>query len=140
MMNRSLFVYIAGPFSHPDHWRRAMNIAVASSLIRPLLENGCVPFCPHTLWGHLWREVDEPKVMRACLDEIEQHSDAMLLTTGWKSSTGAVKEFQLAEDLGVAWFEALEPGKLPEAFLAWKDTLNVDRFPPGVPIRHWRMT
>ena len=139
MLDRSLFVYVAGPFSHEDHWRRAMNVSVAASFIRPLLESDCVPFVPHTLWGQLWREVDEFSVMRACKQEIERHSDAMLLVTGWKSSRGSVQEFQLAEDLGVAWFEALTPGKLPEDFLAWRNSVLERMVIPIEPIRNRRI-
>ena len=123
MSSRKKVVYVAGPFLGPNAWAIEQNIRVAEELALEAWKEGAAVICPHTNTrffqgaapDNIWLEGDL---------ELVRRSDAVLTAPGWVLSSGACKEVDLANELGLSVFHGYwidgHP-RLPAHFLAWVD-------------------
>lgn len=111
-------VYVAGLLTPRGIW--STNHAIdylmnMRNMIRAGIEvfhAGLVPFIPalDALIFLLLREgetITEPMIKRYSKDWLEV-CDAMLLTEGWRKSTGTLKEIEFAEKHGIPVFKSIE--------------------------------
>lgn len=117
-------VYIAGPYTAPEgHDYRGYhgierNIGNARQVAAWLVDLGVYFFCPHLNSAHF--EVIRPNAQPQYWYELDlrilRHCDAVLLIHGWRNSKGAVKECEVAIELGIPVFELAEEGAPMTAF------------------------
>jgi len=102
------YIYVAGPYSHPDPITNTKRAIEAGDILRSL---GFVPFIPHLtmLWHFLkphdidyWYEYDNEWI-RKC--------DALLRLPG--ESLGADKEVELMKELGKPIYEIIKQNGRP---------------------------
>lgn len=102
-------IYLASPYSHPDHDVREQRFQLACAAASRLMANGKHVFSPiaHThpiaLAGDLpknweyWKSYDQ-RMLRCC-DEIH-----VLLLDGWQESVGVAAEMEIAKAIGLPLF------------------------------------
>lgn len=100
-------VYVAGPFRGKSHWDVAENVRNAERLALEVWRLGAVALCPHANTAHFDGAADDSVWLEGDL-ELLRRCDAMILTPDWRRSTGATKEKEFAEGLGIPVFETLE--------------------------------
>lgn len=116
-MNKIKRVYVAGLLTPRGVW--SVNPAIdylinVRNMIRSSLDvffAGFVPFCPALdfqffLQLEEGQHITEPMIKRYSKDWLEA-CEAVLLTPGWKKSTGTLKEIEFAEQLGIPVFKTL---------------------------------
>lgn len=98
---RRSFGYISGPISHRSAQDRAKFRLLAETHSVVLWEAKVLHFCPHVAMPPVgasdlayedWMELDL---------ELVRRSDWLLMLPGWENSEGAVREFDLASELGI---------------------------------------
>lgn len=102
-MHRGTFVYVAGPYSHPDP---VENTNTAVLVGNQLVDLGFVPYIPHL--SLFWHAIT-PKPYQFWLDyDIEwlKKCDIVLRIPG--ESSGADKETELAKKLSIPVVHSLE--------------------------------
>jgi hypothetical protein len=99
-------IYIAGKYTDPTHNGVWENVERAKQAIPKLYKQGYLPFCPHTMSSFMggslssnpvtdyegWLEIDFA-FLRKC--------DAIYMLKDWEQSKGAVREHELAKELGL---------------------------------------
>lgn len=113
-----IVVFIAGPFSASNAWKREQNIRRAEEVAFKVAELGMMPLCPHantrnfadTLTDEFWYEGTL---------ELMRRSDVVILLDNWQESKGAVREREEAIKLNKPIFSSVE--ELYEYFsrLSW---------------------
>lgn len=101
----SSFIYLAGPYAHPDPEVREMRYRALTAVAANMMRNGVPVYSPithnHPLatmnemptgWD-FWRSMDEPMITQSS----ELH---VLMLDGWKESVGVTAEIAIAERLG----------------------------------------
>ena len=92
-------VYLAGPYRSPTEYGVQQNIEAASRVAMEVWKLGAVCICPHkntaffggALPDETWLEGDK---------ELIRRSDAVLMTFGWRTSSGVCGEKEFAYDIG----------------------------------------
>lgn len=103
-------IYIAGPFrarvpgkdpAVQDAWGIQTNVMRAMDLALKVWQAGAVALCPHanTMFFQNAYGVDDSIWLDGDL-ELLKRSDAVLLVSGWESSTGAKAEVEYAVSIG----------------------------------------
>lgn len=100
-------VYVAGPYRASTEWGVFQNIRAAEHYALAIWKLGAASICPHKnteMFGgaaddSVWLEGDKAILARC---------DAVFGMPSWRESTGATAEIQLAETLGIPFFEDLE--------------------------------
>lgn len=95
-----MIVYVAGPYTAADSWRREENIRRAEELSLEVLRIGHYPICPHTMSRFFFGQVPEAVAIAWGLDLVRV-SEALLLVSGWQDSAGTRTEIELARKLGL---------------------------------------
>ena len=94
-------IYVAGPYSADDTWKREMHIRKAESVALCLLQTGkAAVICPHTMSRFYHGAIAEHTVMQACLELIKR-SDVVLVLPNWLNSRGTRQEIKAAKDYGI---------------------------------------
>jgi len=96
-------IYIAGPYSAPNAWKREANIRAAEALSLQLWRAGVPAICVHSIARSFHGEVSESDAM-AIDDELLRRCDAVLLAPGWSASAGTMHEMDLAQSLSMPVF------------------------------------
>lgn len=96
--NRKL-LYIAGPYRAPTINGIHNNIAEARRRMEWAWLNGYVPLCPHTNSAFTDGLVSDTVLLAGCL-KLLSVCDVVLLMHGWAKSKGALRERNLAIQLG----------------------------------------
>lgn len=128
-------VYIAGPFRAESNWgvqqnvRRAEELALEATLRGAQAGVRIMPVCPHknTSNFHGYRpDLLTDDFWLAGTLELMRRCDAVLLTKGWRKSTGTRAEVKEARRLGIPVFERIVN------LVAWiKAGRPVTRFTPA---------
>lgn len=84
-------VAIIGPFRARWCWHRGVNIRRAKRMAREVWRLGAVAYCPHTMAGWLYGDIDE-SIIGPGLLELCRRCDAGVLTQGWAQSAGSRDE------------------------------------------------
>jgi nucleoside 2-deoxyribosyltransferase len=103
-MNKSNLIYLASPFSHPDHLVRRQRFEAACRAAAELIRQGKIVFSPiaHSfnvcaygvpLDWRFWEKHDR-RFLEAC-DEV-----IVLTIDGWLESVGVQAEIDIAQELG----------------------------------------
>lgn len=112
-------IYIAGPFRASTAWRIAENIRSAERVGYQVAECGCMPLIPHANTAHFHGEFDDQFWLDGTL-ELMKRCDAVMLITGWDESSGARKEKEVAEQVGLPIFYAAT-GCIETEFRRWAE-------------------
>lgn len=98
-----LRVYIAGPYRGDTVEAVYQNITAARQAMGEVYRKGHSPFCPHTMTAfaeHLFPDLPDSVYLSTDIDWLGQ-CHALLLLPSWQCSTGARKEKERAEKLGL---------------------------------------
>ncbi len=95
-----LLVYIAGAYTAPDDWQRALNVARAEALALRVLEAGHHPVCTHTMARHWFGRVPEDVAIAWC-DALLRASHVAVFDAGWQQSPGSVREHAICLAEGI---------------------------------------
>lgn len=108
-MQKVKVVYIAGPFRADSAWAVECNIRKAEEAALEIWRTGlAAALCPHTNTRFFQGAAPDDVWLRGTL-ELLRRCDAILLISGWKSSTGSVAERDLAEgELQLPVFTSLQ--------------------------------
>jgi len=107
--------YISGPYSNIDIFEISNNIAKARSLAAELWRLGYAVICPHLNTAFF---PDGPDYIGGDLEIISRlipGKDIMVMLFGWWDSEGAVKEKELAEQIGLEIFYGKENSSMAES-------------------------
>jgi nucleoside 2-deoxyribosyltransferase len=99
-------LYIAGPYSAPNAWKREQNIRWAELVALDAWRHGYVPLCPHTMARFYAGAIPEATCLAGDL-ELLSRCDGILLITGWEASRGAQAERTFALQHGIPVFHTL---------------------------------
>lgn len=107
-------IYVAGPYSAENSWRREQNIRSAEALALTINKSGHAAICVHAASRYYFGEISEEHAIAADL-EILRRCDAVLLSEGWARSRGTLGEIGFATAIGKDVFTR------SDACLAWAD-------------------
>lgn len=93
-------VYVAGPYRAETEWGLIENIRNAENAAIELWKQGWAVICPHKNTAHFGGLCDDGVWLEGDL-EILRRCDAIYLAKGWHKSQGALKELELARELGL---------------------------------------
>lgn len=99
-------VYIAGPFRGPSAWAIEQNIRRAEEAALEVWRLGAAALCPHTNTRFFQGAAPDDVWLTGDL-ELLRRCDAVLLVVGWDQSSGARREKEVAEEIGLPVFDAL---------------------------------
>lgn len=100
-------MYIAGPYSHRTEAGIKINIDRAAQAGLDCCRAGWAVHIPHKNFAGFHVHLDIPYDTWLEKDlSILSKCDAILLLEGWASSTGASREFQFAEEMGIPHYFA----------------------------------
>ena len=104
---QSPLIYIASPYSHPDHVVRLFRIERSLEMERFLLDRHFAVYSP---LGAARRDILDEAAHRLHGLTMLRHCDAMIVLTleGWRESVGVKGELDPAIDLGIPAF-AVDP-------------------------------
>lgn len=97
-------IYIAGPYRAPTVNGIHNNIVRARKRMEWAWCNNYVPICPHTNSAFTDGLVPDTIILAGCL-KLLSVCDVILLMRGWRNSTGALRERELAIHLGLEIIE-----------------------------------
>ena len=100
-------VFISGPYRNSSEWRVEQNIRQAEKLALAAWELGVAVHCPHKNTARLGGALPDEVWLKGDL-EVLSRCDAVLCTSDWRQSVGATAEVELARQLGLPVFEAIE--------------------------------
>ena len=100
-------IYIAGPFRGANAWDIEQNIRRAEELALSVWRLGAAAICPHTNTRFFQGAAPDAVWLEGDL-EILRRCDAVMLTADWRGSSGAVREFEVAQDAGIPTFDRLD--------------------------------
>jgi hypothetical protein len=93
-------IYVAGAYRNSTEWGLIKNIRKAEAVAIKLWQQGWAVICPHkntAFFGGLCPDITwlngDLEIIRRC--------DAVYMLKGFKSSVGAVQEWELAKSLGL---------------------------------------
>lgn len=106
------YIYIAGPYTHPDPVVNTRRAIEAGEILRSM---GFVPFIPHLT--HLWHLVKPHSIDYWYDFDIEwlKRCDGLIRLPG--ESVGADKEVEIARIMGIPIFEITKTGDHAELTL-----------------------
>ena len=123
-------IYIAGPFRGPTNWDIEKNIREAQTLALGVWRLGAVALCPHTNTGLCFQGVAPDEVWLDGDLELLRRCDAVLLHPRWRESSGARKEYELANAGDIPRFEPLHVTSVTERIAAAIEVIGQLRSPP----------
>jgi hypothetical protein len=97
-------VYIAGRFTAGDSWQVENNVRIAENGAYLVARLGAMPLCPHTNTRHFHGTLTSEFWYEGTM-ELLRRCDAVYCVHGWERSSGAVREREEAERLGLPVFE-----------------------------------
>ena len=97
-------VYIAGPYRGPNSWEIEQNIRRAEELALMCWRLGFATICPHTNTRFYQGAAPDDLWLKGDL-EIMKRCDAVMLTSNWANSQGAVIEAQVAKENNIPVFD-----------------------------------
>lgn len=100
-------IYVAGPYSASNSWRREQNIRLAEAAGLAILQLGAMPLVPHTMTRFYFGAVPEATVIEGDL-ELLRRSDAVLFVGDWKNSKGSKGELEECYREGIPCLFSLE--------------------------------
>jgi hypothetical protein len=102
-------VYIAGPYTNKNKFEITRNIARANEMAIQveLLGEDLFPVTPHLMTAH-HDDAREYEYFLAGTAEVLRRCDYMLVLEGWETSKGTKLEIDLANDLKIPVFYALD--------------------------------
>jgi hypothetical protein len=100
-------IYIAGPYRAETAWKRKQNIARAAALGLEVCKLGATAFVPHKNTEDCDGELPDEFWLAADMEWLRV-SDAVLLTSDWGRSAGAIEERETALILGIPVFDNLK--------------------------------
>lgn len=100
-------VYVAGPYRASTEHAVLLNIQRAESLAAEVWRAGAVAICPHKNSAFFGGIVPDAALLHGDL-EIIRRCDALILTSDWQRSTGAVAEVNLARSIPIPVFERID--------------------------------
>ncbi len=108
-------MYIAGPYSHKTEAGIQDNISRAARAGLDCCRAGWAVHIPHKIFAgfHVHRDLSYETWLEKDI-AILAKCDAVLFLEGWASSTGASREMQFAEELGIPHFFARDGIPKPE--------------------------
>lgn len=95
-----ILVYVAGPYSAPDSFRRELNVRRAEVIALCLALAGFSPVCPHTQARHWFEAIPEPEVITLELSQLAA-CRAMVAGPGWMWSGGTQREIRFSKSRGI---------------------------------------
>ncbi|SRR6266705_1397177 len=99
-------VYVAGPFRAANSWEVEQNIRRAETLALEVWRLGAAAICPHANTRFYQGAAPDAVWLDGDL-EILRRCDAVLLVTGWRTSSGTHAEIAEAFDCGIPVFGSL---------------------------------
>ena len=93
-------VYVAGPFRASSAWGIEQNIRRAEALALQVWKAGFACICPHTNTRFFQGAAPDEVWLTGDL-ELVKRSDAVLMVPGWKRSSGATQERDVAMALNI---------------------------------------
>lgn len=103
-------VYIAGRFTAASLPEIGMNIAKAeeaAATLNELCDGAVLALCPHSL-GRMMVGTMTPEFWYEATLELLARCDAMLLLSGWETSSGSRKEKDFAKARGIPCFDDID--------------------------------
>jgi nucleoside 2-deoxyribosyltransferase len=100
-------IYVGGPFRAGDAWQIESNIRRAEALALKVWRMGAAAICPHANTRFFDKAAPDEVFLEGDL-EILRRCDAVLLTSDWAKSRGAIHEKHVAEAAGIPVFQTLE--------------------------------
>jgi hypothetical protein len=100
-------VYVAGPYRASTEYEVLLNIQAAERLALLVWQSGAACICPHKNTAFFGGAADDNVWLMGDL-EIIRRCDAVVCTSNWQSSVGAVGEVALARSLGIPVFDCIE--------------------------------
>ena len=97
IMNRDVFVYLAGPLSATRERTVEENTAIAVKTFMILLQEGIPAFCPHLTAAHpsAWTLFSYDVWLAYDIAVLDRCTHVLMLP-GWRDSTGAQREYDHA--------------------------------------------
>ena len=100
-------VYVAGPFRADSAWGSEQNIRRAEELALRVWEMGAAALCPHTNTRFFTGALPDSVWLDGDLDLLAV-CGAVVLGSGWKSSSGTAAEIARAQQLGIPVFDSVD--------------------------------
>ena len=100
-------VYVAGPYRASREWQVVENIRRAEAIALEVWLMGAACICPHKNTALFGGSAPDETWLRGDL-EIVRRCDALILAPGWELSKGTLVEIELAKQLKLPIFHALE--------------------------------
>ena len=107
-MGDKKLVYIAGPYRSADPNEKAANMMQAASLCKPIMDNGHIPVCPHTMYVFEDGVTDEEDMISITLDLLSKCDELVLCTDVYEHSEGTVGELYYAMDNGIRIYKSID--------------------------------
>lgn len=111
-------VYVAGPYRAPTEYQVLLNIRKAEELALRVWRSGAACICPHKNTAFFGGAADDSVWLLGDLEMIRR-CDALVLVEGWRKSSGAVGEVELAFSLNIPVFEDFQE------YLEWLEESRV---------------
>ena len=92
-------VYLAAPYRSPTEYGVHQNIQAAERVALEIWRLGVVCICPHKNTAYFGGALPDAVWLKGDF-ELIRRSDAMLMMFGWRASSGACDEKELADDIG----------------------------------------
>jgi hypothetical protein len=102
-MSKLALVYIAGPFRGKTAYQVRLNIREAEAAALRVWKCGMVAICPHLNTANFTGELPDQAFLDGDL-AILSRCDAVLLTSEWKRSAGAISEYEYAQENDIPVF------------------------------------
>lgn len=103
-MNKIKLVFIAGPYRATTRFGTETNIHNAEVLAIEVAKLGAYPICPHANTRAYFEDLQNDEFWLQATQETLSRCDAVIFVSGWKQSTGATAEYELAKRIGMPTF------------------------------------
>jgi hypothetical protein len=103
-MNKIKLVFIAGPYRANTRFGTERNIHIAETLAIEVAKLGAYPICPHANTRAYFEDLQDDEFWLNATRETLSRCDAVIFVSGWKQSTGALAEYELAKRIGLPTF------------------------------------
>lgn len=101
--------YVAGPYRSKagphDFYGTLQNIRAAEAVAIDLWRMGIAALCPHKNTACFDGAVEGDEIWLEGALEMMKRCDIVVMTPGWRESSGARKEYEVAEERGIPIYE-----------------------------------